>query len=81
MQEGLICVILILVSLKQIGINSAFLGKVMTLEIYQYSYTLNVVFLTEVFKCFYSKNLRVDTSVLVGGDGGNFGVKTEENIW
>ena len=80
MQEGLICVILILVSLKQIGrINSAFLSEVMTLKIYQYSYIK--LFKTEVFKCFYSKNLRVDTSVLVGGDGGNFGVKTEENIW
>ena len=34
-----------------------------------------------MFKCFYSKNLRVDTNVLVGCDGGNLGVKTEENIW
>ena len=30
---------------------------------------------------FYSKTLRCDTSVLVGCDGGNFGVKIEENIW
>ena len=34
MQEDPICVFLILVSLKQIGINSNFLSKVMTLKIY-----------------------------------------------